>query len=101
MLYGPPEIEFPPFDDDFVFRVARTGSCLYLREHPDALAAVLDCLPEGSRVVSRPGLHQFEDREIGPIWMAVNDDYTATRWIHVRTESGAGGWVAFEYLDQT
>ena len=101
MLYGPPEIEFPPFDDDFVFRVARTGSCLYLREHPDEQAAVLDCLPDGSRVVSRPGLHQFEDREIGPIWTAVNDDYTAMRWIHVRTESGADGWVAIEYLDQT
>ena len=100
MTYGPPEIEFPPFDDDFVFRVARTGSCLYLREHPDAEAAVLDCLPDGARVVSRPGLHQFEDREVGPIWMAVAEDYSVTSWIHVRTESGAEGWVAFEYLDQ-
>ena len=100
MAYGPPEIEFPPFDDDFVFRVARTGSCLYLREHPDAQAAVLDCLPDGSRVVSGPGLHQFGDREIGPIWMAVAEDYSVTSWIHVRTASGAEGWVAFGYLDQ-
>ena len=96
MLYGPPEIEFPPFNDDFVFRVARTGSCLYLRQNPDDQAAVLDCLPDGSRVVSGPGLHQFEDREIGPIW---RDDKTATRWIHVRAASGAEGWVAHEYLE--
>ena len=100
MLYGPPEIEFPPFNDESAFHVTRTGSCLYLRQNPDEQAAVLDCLPDGSRVVSGPGLHQFEGREIGPIWTAVNDDYTATRWIHVRTASGAEGWVAFEYLDQ-
>lgn len=100
MTYGPPEIEFPPFDDDFVFRVARTGSCLYLRQNPDAQAAVLDCLPDGSSVVSRPGLHQFGDREIGPIWMAVAEDYSVSSWIHVRTASGAEGWVAFRYLDQ-
>ena len=100
MTYGPPEIEFPPFYDDFVFRVARTGSCLYLRQNPDAQAAVLDCLPDGSRVVSGPGLHQFGDREIGPIWMAVAEDYSVTSWIHVRTASGAEGWVAFGYLDQ-
>ena len=99
MLYGPPEIEFPPFDDDFVFRVAGTGSCLYLRQNPDEQAAVLDCLPDGSRVVSGPGLHQFEDREIGPIWVAVAEDRSFTRWIHVRAASGAAGWVAHEYLE--
>ena len=98
--YGPPEIDFPPFDDDFAFRVVGTGSCLYLREAPDGQSGVVDCLSDGSRVLAGPGLHQFEGREIGPIWTVASDDYsTFTSWIYVRAGSGAEGWVSREYLE--
>ena len=50
-LFAQPKIEFPPFDDELAFRVARTGSCLRLREAPRDTSLVLDCLPDGTRVV--------------------------------------------------
>ncbi len=45
-----PKMELPPFDDAIAFRVAGTGSCLYLRERPDPEAAVRDCQPDGARL---------------------------------------------------
>ena len=50
-LLLPPKIEFPPFDDEIAFRVARTGSCLRLREDPGEGGRVLGCLPDGERLL--------------------------------------------------
>lgn len=89
-LLLPPKMEFPPFDDEIAFRVTGTGSCLSLREQPDADAVVRDCLPDGSRLRFvkleetlgyRPGL------------------YRGSVWVYVRAESGVQGWVSHEYLE--
>ena len=45
-----PRIEFPPFDNELSFVVARTGGCVDLREQPGEGALALDCLPDGTRV---------------------------------------------------
>ena len=50
-LLLPPKIDFLPFDDEIAFRVARTGSCLRLREDPGEGGRVLGCLPDGERLL--------------------------------------------------
>ena len=99
----PPKIEFPPFDDEIVFRVARTGSCLSLRALPERDAARLDCLPDGARLA----LAVPDDVSEDPCWRdcypPIREDSAPSAqpryWVYVRTPSGAEGWVAHEYLD--
>ena len=100
-LFAQPKIEFPPFSDEFVFRVAGTGSCLHLRDIPDGGGAVLDCLPDGTRVV----LSHSEE------WAALDwSHHPSVDWwrgnrdccdfgVYVRTEDGLEGWVAHRYLE--
>ena len=94
----PPRIEFPPFDDAITFRVARTGSCLYLRADPDPDAATLDCLPDGARLTfveqADPPREGFGHPSINTYIGDYNGRLTSTRWIYVRAESGLEGWVA-------
>lgn len=87
-LLLPPKMEFPPFDDEIAFRVTGTGSCLFLREQPDADATIRDCQPDGARL-------RFVELEetLGP------GLYRGPVWIRVRAASGAEGWVAHEYLE--
>lgn len=85
-----PWIEFPPFDDEVAFRVARTGRCLYVRAEARAEAAIRDCLPDGARVVlSPPGVARSWSPESSIIY-----------WVYVRTESGVEGWVSHTYLER-
>ena len=89
-LLLPPKMELPPFDDEIAFRVAGTGSCLYLRENPDPEAAVRDCQPDGARL-------RFVRLEETLSYRA--GLYRNTVWIYVRAGSGMEGWVAREYLE--
>lgn len=103
-LLLPPKIEFPPFSVETAFRIARTGSCLYVREDPGPDAPVVTCLPDGVRLL-------FAERNVEPgergdhasIRADYGDDasywFDASHWVYVRTPSGAEGWVAHEYLD--
>lgn len=109
-LLLPPRIEFPPFDDTVAFRVARTEGCLVLRADPDAEAAALDCLPDGARLTfaertDPPGIREDEQGYLLPLEhpsVKVGSFRGAggfPRWVYVRAESGATGWVASPYLD--
>ncbi len=101
-LLLPPEIEFPPFSDEGTFRVARTASCLRLREGPGSTSPVKDCLADGERLMlaeaersespytywqPHPGVSRGEPASASP-W-----------WIYIRTEEGTEGWVSLAYLD--
>ena len=117
---GYPRIEFPPFNDESVLRVARTGSCLYLRAESGKEGGILDCLPEGTRLVPRisaewaealgyDGRHDewpdgfgfsgpsLEWACVGSGECSAYDSYGY--WVYVRTDDGAEGWVAHEYLE--
>ena len=102
-LLLPPKIEFPPFGDEIAFRVARTGSCLRLREEPGEDGGVLRCLPDGARL-----LFAERDAEAGETErysnsphpsLAVRGEWPLHWWVHVRTGDGAEGWVNHHYLD--
>ena len=108
-LLRPPKIEFPPFNDEIAFRVARTGSCLRLREEPDADGRVLDCLPDGERLLfTDSGVEVEQDRRYGgpasphsSIALEHYDPPASTPlrvWVYVRTDDGAEGWVSHGYL---
>ncbi len=107
-LLRPPKIEYPPFNDEIAFRVARTGSCLRLREEPGEEGRVLDCLPDGERLLfADSGVEVEQDRSGGPasphssIALEHYDPPASTPlrvWVYVRTEDGAEGWVSHGYL---
>ena len=90
----PHKIEFPPFAEETAFRVARTGSCLRLREEPDKESRVLDCLPDGERLL-------FVESDAEPEWGQPHPSFQFTRgtWVRVRTADGAEGWVSHGYLE--
>lgn len=95
---GHPRIEFPPFNDENVLRVARVGSCLYLRAEPGKEGGILDCLPEGTRLLpklSEEWESQWHERRT----LEPSTAWWHGYWVYVRTPSGAEGWVAHEYLD--
>ena len=100
LIMIPPKLEFPPYDDTLAFRVAGTASCLYLRAEPGGDRAIRDCLPDGTRLL-------FSEL---PEWVEANPDpdvryrdpfvaWWERPWVHVRTDDGAEGWVALEYLE--
>ena len=102
-LQLPPKIELPPFSDETAFRVARTGSCLRLREEPDEESRVLDCLPDGARLlfVERDG--EPERYGIGALLQTPHPSISIATpwaaWVRVRTADGTEGWVSDDYLD--
>ena len=103
-LLLPPKIEFPPFAGEIAFRVARTGSCLRLREEPGEESRVLDCLPDGARLL-------FVESDAEPKRDRYGYDFQTPHpslsemwrmggpWVHVRTADGADGWVSHGYLE--
>lgn len=93
-----PKIEYPPFSDEFAFRIAPTGSCLPLRAGPGG--SVRDCLPEGTRVVLNAS-PEWTEREGGknPFAQRRGNDDRSRLWVHVRTEGGLEGWVVFDSLE--
>ena len=98
-LHLPPKIEFPPFAGEIAFRVAGTGGCLRLREEPGEDGRVLDCLPDGERLLfvesgAEPerGRHGYPS---SPHPSLAGDEGW---WVYVRTADGAEGWVSHGYL---
>ncbi len=101
-LLLPPKIEFPPFSEEITFRVARTGDCLHLREDPNTEAAILDCLPDGTRLLFVQQDHPIEPDPDAHGLSLVHPSLEGTvesAWIYVRTEDGAEGWVSHDYLE--
>ena len=111
---GSPRIEFPPFDDENVLRVVRTGSCLHLRAEPEMEGGILDCLPDGTRLHPRMSAEWAEEWGdggwyegfTGPSleWGCVKPGECSAYgshgyWVYVRTDDGLEGWVALRYLD--
>ena len=95
-LLLPPKIDFPPFGDEIAFRVARTGSCLRLREDPGEESRVLGCLPDGERLLLVPHAEHAEPDYWPPhptVMLA-----GSPKWVRVRTADGAEGWVSHDYL---
>ena len=100
-LLLPPAIEFPPFSDAEAFRVARTGSCLRLREKPGIHSPVKACLPDGTRLVMvERDAPRDEYRQRHP-WVsrAESESGLFGWWVYVRTEQGTEAWVSVAYLD--
>ena len=106
-MLSAPRIESPPFED-VAFRVARTGSCLHLRSEPDLEAAVLDCLPDGTRVVlEMPPRHRGEwscgfgygSYSCLPAIRESRGDNIILDWVYVRSEAGLEGWTAFSRIE--
>ena len=111
---GSPRIDFPPFDDENVLRVVRTGSCLHLRAEPHLEGGILDCLPDGTRLHPRMSAEWAEEWGDGGWYDGFNGpslNWSCVRpgecpgygsyghWVYVRAPSGAEGWVALRYLD--
>ena len=111
---GSPRIEFPPFGDENVLRVVRTGSCLHLRAEPQLEAGILDCLPNGTRLHPKMSAEWAEEWGdggwyegfTGPSleWACVKPGECSAYgshgyWVYVRAPSGVEGWVALRYLD--
>ena len=86
-----PRIEFPPFDNELSFVVARTGGCVDLREQPGEGALALDCLPDGTGVFLN-----YDAR-----WSARPNPLSSANdtLVRVRTEDDLEGWVPLDYLD--
>ena len=105
-LLLPPKIEYPP-SDEIAFRVARTGSCLRLREEPGEEGRVLACLPDGARLVfaerDAEAKRAFEEERRGRPNPSVSGTpgerfYASKAWVYVRTADGVEGWVRHDWL---
>ena len=86
-----PKLEFPPFDGELGFVVARTDGCVDLLEQPGEDALALDCLPDGTRG-SLSGDARWLAR---PHPLSTIDDTL----IRVSTEDGLEGWLPVHNLD--
>ena len=86
-----PRIEFPPFDNELSFVIARTEGCVDLREQPGEEALALDCLPDGTGVFL-----SYDAR-----WSARPNPLSSANdtLVRIRTEDGLEGWVPDHYLD--
>ena len=90
--------------EEIAFRVARTGSCLRLREEPGEAGRVLACLPDGERLLfAERGAEAGEFASSPHPSLSTADRRTYfgadTAWAYVRTEDGAEGWVSHDWLD--
>ena len=86
-----PRIEFPPFDNELSFVIARTEACVDLREQPGEEALALDCLPDGTHVSLSCGAGCNTSPHLSSYL-----DHTLVR---IRTEDDLEGWVPLDYLD--
>ena len=100
LFLGSPRIEYPPFDNVSAFRVLGTGSCLRLREGPGIDAPVMDCLPDGTRLVlaERSVPNPMNQGDVSSA-IATYPDEGIFHWVPVRTPSGVEGWVAHGYQE--
>lgn len=100
LFLGSPRIEYPPFDNVSAFRVLGTGSCLRLREKPGIDAPVMDCLPDGTRLVlaERSVPNPMNQGDVSSA-IATYPDEGIFHWVPVRTLSGVEGWVAHGYQE--
>ncbi len=100
-----PKIELAPFDAQIGFRVAGTGGCVHVREEPNTNSVILDCLPEGARVVFvQQGDAERADR-VPPVPGRLSIVHPSlagsvgAAWVFVRAEDGIEGWVSHDYLE--
>ena len=75
-----PKIEIPPLGEEAAFRVIGAGTCVELSDE----GRHIDCLDDGTRVVSASGGYSHRDGSFG---------------IRVRTHDGSEGWVPIENLE--
>jgi DNA-binding CsgD family transcriptional regulator len=100
----PPRMEYPPYREEVTLEVARSGTCVYLREHPVLDGEVLDCLPDGTRLtVVDPPEPPYPERlwqeEQTTAFYGEPHGENGQMFVHVRTQDGRTGWVAIQYLD--
>lgn len=82
-------LELPPLADEVAFRVARTGSCLRVPEFDGEGAVIVDCLPDGTRVV-------VSERPYGSgRIVSIPHDFGDIEWGHVRPEAALGMTTPF------
>jgi DNA-binding CsgD family transcriptional regulator len=101
-----PMVEREPFRDQATFVVSGAGGCLNLRERPSADGAIVDCLGDGTRLhLDAPprDASYFAgfgiSRERAPSFFTEDEGDVAQMYVYVRTEPGATGWVAIQYLE--
>ena len=89
------KIEYPPFDDLLRFTVARTGSCLNVREGPSLESAIRGCLADGTHVSLAVG-----SRRSGPPGLSRElDASVANGWLYVSDSKGTEGWASSQFVD--
>ncbi len=97
-----PDIQFPPFEE-VAFRVRPMEGCLELRAEPNREAAVLECLPHGTRVIlvvppwTEPSylLSACGSYSCLP---ATREDWggdSVLDFVYVRSDDGIEGWVSY------
>lgn len=87
-----------PADPPMRFTVARTNSCLNLRESWSEESLALDCLADGTRLKLDPEGALLWDNSPPDARYSVTAGERHT-WVMVNTLGGAEGWVASEFLD--
>ena len=100
-----PRIEFPPFEE-VASHVATTGSCLNLRKEPGSEAAVLGCLPNGTRVTlvvpPREAVHCMHQPGFDGCLPATYMEYGSgwrLYWVYIRAADETEGWVAYARIN--
>jgi DNA-binding CsgD family transcriptional regulator len=101
----PPIVERSPFRETATFVVSGTTECLNFRERPASDSPILECLANGTLVhlaippLDAPyleGINFSHDR--APAFLTLDQDDTFQMYVYVRSEAGATGWVAIQYL---
>lgn len=87
------KVERPPLAADLRFRVARTESCLNLRDAPTIDAAIRTCLAEGVVVALQPKTPS------DPSGLSTGQRMSDGLWVRVVAPDGFAGWVNAAYLD--
>ncbi|MGE0599165.1 MAG: SH3 domain-containing protein [Dehalococcoidia bacterium] len=88
-LFLSPRLELPPFDDSLDFRVEVDPDGLNLREKPGYDARVLALLRDGDVLT----LESVEESNVVAVFRANKET-----WLHVRSKTGAVGWVNAYWL---
>lgn len=100
-IYSPPPVLDPlaergSLQTISLFQVkVPAGDCLNLRAAFGAEGPVLRCLPSGSRLIAARGPGRLNKGWIEYFGDMETTDWGGTWWLHVRTEQGDRGFVAF------
>ncbi|HET7737283.1 MAG TPA: SH3 domain-containing protein, partial [Tepidiformaceae bacterium] len=86
-------VEYPPFPEVLRFRVARSGTCLNIREDVSTDAPIAGCVPDGTVLELSPG----RLGDLGEV--SANISLEGWMWVRVRAGDGTEGWVSSDYLD--